>query len=419
MFKHLFYLSLILAILIGAGVLLSIAPYHIYTLTLTEGMDTNFLKMSPNTQKILDGKKIDLPVAISGNDDQLYGKFHFSHFELVLPENHPLYTAIPIIEGISSRPLLGMSFFNAKDVELFKFVVERPYRFTLRTDKQKLFELPIYNNYIKKKSSDDLWADIFSRKLSLPSNEGKSFFESLSYLRNVSYSELVYNLYVLHNRRFQIEQNVSEFGFINSRNIGVVEIMHDDPKLLSEKIYIIENGFVYPVIIKTRKSDANAVGLRKRFLREIKFKESESDSGVALYARYQHLNYQQKISQVGMMYLFSAWSHNLNNSDYIRFTVQFLERGKKNLKYLKPFYDFAFRKFGTTFSGSQNHLIETAAEGLKRKEARQLSEDIIKEKERLHNRQEENFQSPEEKIKFHLNKAKENGIQSDATMLEE
>lgn len=419
MFKHLFYLTLIIALLIGSVVMVSIAPYHIYTLTLTEGIETKFLKMSPNTKRILDGKELDLGSTHSGQDDMLYAKFHFSHFELVLPENHSLYTAIPIIDGISTRPLLGFSFLNSKGAELFKFVVERPYRFTLRSDKQQLFELPIYNNYIKKKTSDDLWEDIFARKLSLPSNEGKSFLESLSYLRNVSYSELVYNLYVLHNRRFQIEQNVAEFGYLKEKNMGIVEMLHDDPKLLSEKIYIIENGFVYPVTIKTRRSDSNAVGLRKRFIREIKFRESDRDSGVALYARYQNLNYQQKISQVGMMYLFSAWSHNLDNGDYVRFIVQFLERGKSNLKYLKPFYDFAFRKFGTTFSGSKSQLIETATEGLKRKEAQQLSEDIEVEKERILNRNEENFNSAEERIKFNLNKAKENGILMDQTLLEE
>jgi len=54
------YLTIIVGLLVLATYLVSIAPYHIYTLTLTEGVDTRFLKMSPSPKVFYDGATYEL-----------------------------------------------------------------------------------------------------------------------------------------------------------------------------------------------------------------------------------------------------------------------------------------------------------------------------------------------------------------------
>lgn len=79
-----------------------------------------------------------------------------------------------------------------------------------------------------------------------------------------------------------------------------------------------------------------------------------------------------------MIYLYSAWSHDLNNRDFVRVIILFLERGKLNLKYLKPFYEFAYRKFGSTLSSASGYLNETAAEAPSARSMKTLIKKSIK-----------------------------------------
>ena len=178
MLRKFVYFFVTLALIIGAGFLVVIAPYHIYTLTLTEGVNTRFLQMDPTKSVFYDGKVVDIKLPKRMDDERLYQNFHFYHFELPMPMNHLLFSLIPMIKIEPSRHRLGARFQNGKNAELFSFMLERPYKFETTSGDQKLFTLPIFKNYISRKSSDEIWGDLFQKELSLPSNEGESFFES-------------------------------------------------------------------------------------------------------------------------------------------------------------------------------------------------------------------------------------------------
>jgi hypothetical protein len=412
MLKKIVYLIITLALLGGAAVLVAIAPYHIYTLTLTEGVNTTFLKMNPTKDVFYNGDIDHLNKVRDMKDEGLYQTFHFGHFELPMPINHPLFYLIPIIKIEGAGPRLGASFQNGKNSELFSFMIEKNYKFETTSGDQKLFALPIFKNYISRKSSEEVWADMFRKKLSLPSNSGESFYESLKVLRQVSYYDLVYNIYVLYNRNFSLPPESKRFYFYPQRKMGILELPSEDPKMLTERLYLIENGFVYPVLIKTRMSNMNAKNLRQKFIQEITYRETNADSAVSVYARYKQINYGQRIDQQGMTYLYAAWSHDLSNREYIRFIILFLERGKLNLKYLNPFYEYAYRKFGSTLSSDSGYLNETASEALKRKISTEL-ENEVKSESGEGPSFEGQFSSPDEKIKYMLQKAKDNKKNSD------
>jgi hypothetical protein len=393
-----------------------VAPYHIYTLALTEGVHTRFLTMKPTTPVFYDGQEFQFFVEKKNSRDEdqsLFVKFHFSNFILPLPFNNPLFYLIPDIKTDVSGVRLGAHFIDGKNVELFSFMVEKNYKLETITGEQKLFVLPIFKNYINRKLDTEVWKDLFSKKLSIPSNLGKSFFESLLTLKEVTYNELVYNIYILFNRGQLFPANATRISYNSKTSQGLIEIKSDDPRIRIERLFLIENGIIYSMTIKTRIGNIASEKFRSRFFRETSYKASTVDSAITIYADYKRISYNGRVDQQGMTYLFSAWSHDLSNREYIRVIILFLERGTLNLKYLRPFYEYAYKKFGSNFSGANDVLEETADQKLKRKVKLELESEVKKEEMENKQKFEGHFSSPEEKINYFLQKAKENKNNSD------
>jgi hypothetical protein len=410
------YLTIIVGLLVLATYLVSIAPYHIYTLTLTEGVDTRFLKMSPSPKVFYDGATYEL-MELTDNafeaSNVLYKDFHFNNFLIPLPIDNPVFSMIPIIRPEAMQVKLGAQFLDQKNTELFQFIFERPIKFETTNGNQEIFMLPIFSNYIKKKTQTDLWRDLFERKLSIASNGGKGFFDSLKTLNQLAYQDLVYNLFILYNREKIFEKNIQQISYDEKLHLGIIRNLEEDPLFLKEIIYFYEKGIIYPITIKTRVGSELAKYYHNKFINDLKFKNSTKDSAIPIYAEYKNIDYKQRIDQKGMVYLYSAWSHDLVNRDYVRVIVTFLERGKANIKYLKPFYEYAFKNFGSSFSNDSEFLIESNNEKLKRKMNEELESEVKKESQKESPKFEGHFSSDDEKIKYFLQKAKENKKNSD------
>ncbi|MBC7538298.1 MAG: hypothetical protein H7281_05730 [Bacteriovorax sp.] len=416
MLKKTIFLTVALLLIAGGAGLFVIAPYHIYTLTLTEGVSTRFLVMKPSHPVFYDGQEFVFrkDLGSARDDSSLYANFHFSNFQMPLPFNHPIFSLIPIIKIESTGPRLGGSFFDGKSSELFSFMLEKTYKLETISGDQQLFLLPVFRNHISRKLEEDIWRDLFSKKLSLPSNVGKSFYESLLTLRKVTYNDLVYNLYILYNRTHLFPANTLRISFDKDSNHGLLELPSDDPKYLVERLFIIDKGVVYSMTIRTKVDNIAAEHARERILKESIYKSSTADSAIPIYAQYKNISYGHRIDQQGMTYLFAAWSHDLSNRDYVRVIILFLERGKSNLKFLKPFYEYAYKKFGSNLSSENDVLLETADEKLKRRMKEELEGEVKKEEQSSSNPKfEGNFSTPDEKIKFYLQKAKETKTNSD------
>jgi len=415
-------LSIALLLLTGTGVLMAIAPYHIYTLTLTEGVNTRFLVMKPTASVFYDGHEATISDQSSPDQKYFFREFHFSNFLLPLPFNHPTFFLIPTIKNESSGTRLGASFLDGKNTELLSFMVEKPYKLETISGDQKIFLLPVFRNHIYRKSEEEVWRDLFSKKLSLPSNVGKSFYESLFALKEVTYNDLVYNLYILYNRTHLFPASTKKVSFNPATKQGILELDSDDPKYRVERLFLIEKGMVYSLTIKTKKGLAQSEDYRNKMLSEVKYKSTTTDSAIPIYAQYKNISYGNRVDQQGMTYLYAAWSHDLGNRDFVRVIILFLERGKSNLKFLKPFYEYAFKKFGSNLSADNEFLLETPDEKLKRRMKEELENEIKKEENANAPKFEGNFSTPDDKIKFYLQKAKEgkqNSDESEKVLLQE
>jgi len=320
MFKKIIFLTTMLLLIAVALGLFVIAPYHIYTLTLTEGVNTRFLMMKPSSPVYYDGQAFAFfnVKDKSADDSSLYESFHFSNFQIPMPLNHPIFSIIPSIKIESTGLRLGGSFLDGRNNELLSFIVEKTYKFETLSGDQKLFMLPIFRNHIHRKTEEDVWKDLFSKKLSLPSNIGKSFYQSLLSLKEVSYNDLVYNLYILYNRAHLFPKNAKRISFDPKTNNGLIELESEDPAFRVERLYLIDKGIIYSLTIKTNIGNTSAENFRSMLISETLYKGSTVDSAIPIYAHYKSIPYSKRIDQQGMTYLFSAWSHDLNNREYVR-----------------------------------------------------------------------------------------------------
>lgn len=414
-------MNLIILGLLGVLCLLvAIAPYHIYTLSLTDGVETRFLTFKAPYKEMLNGEVYELnrQDLLEYEDSSVWKEFHFENYLLPLPIHHPNYVLIPLLYQDNEGVKIGADFINMRDVKIASFRTLPVRKFELSSGKENLFLLPIYKKMLDKVSAEKKWEDLFSKKLSLPSNEGKSFFESLKTMWTIPYDDLVYNLYVLYNRQIFFKEKVSEIRFDKKHNVGVAIMESADAKTLRERFYFFENGIVYTFELTSQKNGPQSKNFRFKILNALKVKFSTPDSAVSIYAEYQNLTYRQRIDSEGMTYLIAAWSHDIQNKEFLRVMISFLERGEQNIKFLKPLYEFAFKKYGTNLSSKEELVIENASERVKRKAKEELEKEIRAAENLKASKQEGEFETEDDKVKYFLQKAKDLKQNSDSTKKE-
>lgn len=404
---------LIIVLIAGGFFAVTLAPYHIYTLALSEGVDTDFIKTKPMPISMYQGgkytfKKLD---AVFSEDESLYKTFHFDFFTLPFPFRHPLFRAMPLVENLSKdKPNLGLRLMDTKNKMLAEFLNRDHFKFQLELGKHKLFNLPVYKKMILDKSLKDVFKDVFSKDIRIPNYKEMGMLNYiLKIKKQYSYEDLVYNLFILKLRNEYLPKDARKIAFYAEKGYGVAEIDIEDEgeKYLQEIVFILHRGIVYSLSLKSKRYTSEAEAYRRRLLQNLRWKESISgDSSVPIYGEYRELEYTKRIDQEGMLYLFAAWSHELHKKEFLKEMIQFLERGKENSMQLTPLYRFAYKKFGTTFS-LKDKLKEDAKARLERKIKEELEAELKREKNSNTDIDDSKFENEEKKVEYFLEKAKE------------
>lgn len=409
---------IIVAFALGiSGYLLSIVPYHFYSLALNEGIDSEFLKINKvNGPYVKAGEyKFDGVKGIYNDDQKNWKLFHFHHFKIPLPIRHPYFLVVPDLRTGHDPPELGARMLTPHSKILrASFHTKKSAKFILPLEGSKIFNLPAFRNYILKKKQKEIWKDLFKKDISL---KEFSIF-NFNILKEASYKELVYNLFILNMRTKIFPKEAIRIGYFSKRRIGIVEtheevdsIIKDNYKV--EHIYFLKEGVIHKVSLKTKSFELVSESFRQRFINKVEFTGSNTEDSIPIYNEYKKLTYRQRLDQEGMIYLFSAWTHDLENENFLREMIQFLERGKKNIVHLQPLYDYAYRKYGSNYSRDGELLKETAQKRLERKTTEELQKEMDKERKRNLQDIEGDFSTDEDQIKYFLQKAKDTGSNLD------
>lgn len=392
--KWLFAILVVLIFLIGVGGAGAyFYPYYAYLEAINEGNGISNeylnLKLNENTEFNPSTYKFKRVKGTYDQDGSRWSEFHFSNFNFPLPVKHPIYSLIPLIEETNYGLSLGGKYVDYENKEYFSFKIGivNPFNTQLRSD--KLFKVTKFRKYILSKSKKEIWNDVLNKDVRLKFNKNMSLIERVEYALSVPFTELAYNIHLLNLRNSLISKDSLETGILKGKNILVIENKADKhSNFYVENVYVYNNEKIHKLTLKTKKNDLLGASAHDRFLSKLKFKKSSLDAKDMLYSSYTRLPYNFKISELGMVYLLSSWSHDPQKRGFVRQMIQYLEKGKNNLNFLTPLYEYSYKKFNTNFSSIEGRRKENQEERLKRliiieaREVKRRKEDEVREVKR-------------------------------------
>lgn len=268
---------------------------------------------------------------------ELWKDFPLRSTMLPLPVRHPFFITVPILDFDKKAKTLhlGMSFLGPDKREKSRI-------YALPTGVQKdyttgvdLFKLPYVKNRIVKKKPDELWKDIFSRKLEA---------------REKPLDDMIYDLYLLYIRSKILPKETIRYGLIPGTSKAILELESKDRDYIMELVLIHDRGSLYSYVLRTQKNNDESRKLRSKFLNSITFSPPDVSMTRILYTEFKQLSFTRQVDQEGMLYLFSAWSQDTTNQDILKEIIFYLERGSRYHKHLSTFYKYAYQKYGKTFT---------------------------------------------------------------------
>ena len=411
-------LSITIFCLIGflllGGILFT--PYFFYKKIIDEGYHSRLVSIIVKKRELLKGKEIGLSKfeqkILESNQDK-WKNFHLKNFILPFPVYHPVYNLIPVVmDGkLSKEP--GAKFVNNKGIFFGQFFSGEKIALNLPFKNQKLYNLPIFKNYLLKISDKKIARDIFLKDIN--PFRGKTFSKkTIDRILQGNMYEYVYNLFLLEIRRTVIGKKFEDFYYDSERKLGVVILPKKEGSEYRQiKVFIFNRGYFRTLFVRYDDKKKEGRNLKLRILNALEYKPTNERMAKVIYKKFKDLTFNEQISSKGTVFLFSAWSHLLSNEGFVREMIQFLERSKRNNLVLQELYRYSFKEFGTTFSRREEFLKETQMIKLKRKIEKEEEEFIKTEREREVILPDEKFTDKKEKMKTYLEEAKAEGSNLD------
>lgn len=321
---------------IGSYIFVKGYPYRLYS-NWIEGHEWNrYYSISNYDSKFLTPNLIDDVPPYKEDYSQLWREFPIRNAKIPLPVRHPMFQTTPILEshGKKAPAEIGVAILTPNGRELSRIHTLPMMYLPDLSQGQDLFKLPFVRNRILKLPKDKLWKDLFSKKIEVESK---------------SLDDMIYDLYLLHFRSKILPKKTIGYGVLDDERV-VVELDSDDKDYRKELIMRNDNGAIYSFLIRTETNKDESMKLRAKFLDQISFVPNDPAMAKFLYTEFKHLNFSRQIDQEGMLYLYSAWTQNMDNLDLLKETIFYLERGRDNALQLRPLYFFALKHYGKTYT---------------------------------------------------------------------
>jgi hypothetical protein len=336
--KRLIIVFALLGCVVAAAVVaVKMLPYYLYNQAINGKSTHKLYKLTHFRPSLLNPNSVGAVGEYDKSYSNLWREFHLRDVVIPLPAGHPLYKITPFLKQVVSlsEPQLGLVFTNPSGREMARVHLLQAGVWSNQLEAQKLFKLPIVQNELKKKSDQDVWRDIFSMKI-----EGW----------DLPWQTMVYNLYILHLRASMIPQNILKFGLMPDGNMAYVEIPSKNKDYKTEIIFSFDRGLLLSYLLVTDRNSFDSREIRSRFIEGIKFRTTDKSLSQLIYREFKQLSFRRQTDSEGMLYLFSAWSHDPDNIELIKEMIYYLERGLNNSAQLRPIYRYAFSRFKKTFT---------------------------------------------------------------------
>ena len=280
-------------------------------------------------------------------------------------------------------------------------------KINLNLAKDWVFELPYFKNYILSKGLNLIWKDLFTLNIDIPKNVEKakevSYFNYLNVISKLDARELVYKLYILKIRHKYFGEDTLNYHYVTNKDFYLIERPHLNSNYRQEEIHFFENGVIHKFYLWANKNKALSDSLRLVILNSLTYTPENKEKSVGIYSEFRNLEFKEKVDQIGMLYLYSAWSLDQRRKEFMKEMIQLLERGKDNTNLLRPLYRYSLKHYQTTFSLRDENLSDSV-ELKERKEKEERNKEL---RRRVKLREYDQFESDKKKVDYYLNKAKE------------
>jgi len=401
------FLSLIFVFLITISALLVIvAPYHFYSFSMKNGIENNFLSLKkPNPRLMKSGNLFKNP--IQNINENVWEEFPFYNFNFRLPIRDLSFYFVLHPYDTEQGVQFDLDVLNLKNEKLLEIKYEEVSEFQMFPFKDNVFFLPMFEKYIYGKGKENIWNDLYINSiLKLEEVNGSSVTKRWAQVWKLSYRNLVYNLYLLKLRDHYLNGH-GQFG--KNTDLDFYTLSKEDEEYLYDRLLFYKKGKIYTLTLKSAKEHIDAERLRQHILSSARVSLVGESTSIHSYARFKDLPYRDKITQIGFLYLVSAWTHDREKEGFLKEIIFYLEKSEGSIFQLTPLYQFAIKKYGTNFSSNR------LEESFKKKMEREAAEKLQRELEDAKNStiQDGTFSSEEEKIKFNLQKGREDKLDKD------
>lgn len=413
-------LSVTLAVITAIGIQM---PYHAYETYINEGIDGNLYRGPRPDKDLIRGRIVKIQDDFDLDAEKLWVNLEFTNFIVPFPLEHPVFKVNPKPIYENKKSIARLDYIDGKFNKLLSFVPLDTQKGDFSFPKDKLFKLPLVKKYILKKGKAVIWKDLFTKNLDFKPISIINFSAFKKMLKDTSPLELSYFLYLYKLRERVFPKDAIAANIIDGGHI-VFEI--EAPQLEgtsdgSQKYYIgrvLDSGKFYSYKIELAKDNNYSNLIIRRIMKSLKVQISnESQTSQKLYSEFRGLPYKKRIGHTGLIYLYSAWTHEMDNKAFMRELIQFLERGNEPERLLMPFYKFSRSRFGTTLSTRDRFLEEDAQNRLQRN----IDREKLAEERALEGIEfKDSFKSSKEEIDYKLRRAKaKNQKERDAVLKED
>lgn len=344
--RRLLIIGLLIAVPVaGVYVAVSTLPYIYYNRLIEGKVSNKYFKLPYWDQRFLVPPKQIEVKKIPDDFSTLWREFHLRDVVIPLPAGHPMFKTIPLVElgKESEDPLLGIQFRSPTGREMARVYLLKNGAWNDHLDDQELFKLPLVRRELDKVPHQQVWKDLFTKNITgweLP------------------WQQMAYNLYILNLRAAMFPQGLLNYVLLSDGKKALVELESKNKDYRTEIIFEFEQGLLLSYLLISELGNTDSQDLRSRFIEKISFRTSTKELAPLIYSEFKQLSFNRQTDQEGMLFLFSAWSHDMDQVDMLKEMIYFLERGEKNHDQLKPLYRYAYKRYNKTFTSRDVGLEE-------------------------------------------------------------
>ncbi len=279
-------------------------------------------------------KYIKYPTETYEKEALLWNTFHIGDVLIPMPTQHPKFNVLPLLSYKKRRTQIGLKVNDMSSTELVQVFFPRNFFLPNEINSQKIFQVPYVKKVIKTIKSSVLFKDLFERDL-------KNYASDID--------TMIYSLYIFQMRMKIFPEKIISYKLLDD-DTGIMKLDSSDKDYLLEYIVTRKAGHLFSYILRTRKNSEDSFKMRAMYLKDISFLERDVKLSRFYYKEFKSLKYVDKIDQVGMLHLFSAWTQDFNDKTYLVELISYLEKSLHNREQLESVFKYTNKRYGKTFS---------------------------------------------------------------------